>query len=201
MRVDMRGSKIWGSRLGRLAVLSIAAVALCLSACGASSSKSTASASDSVLPRNFVVPLSVVAEYFPEVIQEASTGGNSTAVGNPKATRSVIYVNGDGSMKVTISADLYRSSSDAASAYKQAYQQSIEVPGFEPISIPKVGQQAFAGTVTMGGETHIGLGALDGALIVGVTLAGYDATPDNIANLVGLARAEDAVAQVALGCL
>ena len=44
--------------------------------------------------------------------------------------------------------------------------------------------------MTMGMETHVGLGALDGKLIVGVTLAGYDATPDKIARLVDLARTE-----------
>ena len=34
-----------------------------------------------------------------------------------------------------------------------------------------------------------------------VTLAGYDATTDNLNNLVALVRAEDAVAKVALGWL
>ncbi|MGC1323198.1 MAG: hypothetical protein WA849_13520 [Candidatus Udaeobacter sp.] len=61
-----------------------------------------------------------------------------------------------------------------------------------------MGQKAFAGMVTMGAETHIGLGALVGKLIVGVTLAGYDATPDNVAKLVALAQKEDAAARVAL---
>jgi hypothetical protein len=77
---------------------------------------------------------------------------------------------------------------------------SEAVPGFEPISIPPVGQRAFAGTVSMGGETHVGLGALDGKLIAGVTLAGFDATSDNITNLVALARAEDAAADAAARC-
>ena len=39
----------------------------------------------------------------------------------------------------------------------------------------------------MGAETHVGLGALVGKLIVGVTLAGYDPTPDNVAKLVAVA--------------
>jgi hypothetical protein len=51
----------------------------------------------------------------------------------------------------------------------------------------------------MGAETHVGLGALAGKLIVGVTLAGYDATPDNIAKLVAVARKEEAAAGAALG--
>ena len=78
---------------------------------------------------------------------------------------------------------------DATRAYQEALEKSL-IPGFEPIAIPNIGQKAFAGSVTIGGETHIGLGALDGTLIVGATLAGFDVTPDNITNLVGLARAE-----------
>jgi hypothetical protein len=189
-----------GSRLGRLAALSIAVVeALLLAAYGQSSpSSGTASTSDSVLSRNFVVPLSVVDEFYPQVTQEASTGQNLTAVGNPKATRSVIYANNDNSKKVTITLDQYESATDASSAYDQAVEKS-KIPGFKPVSVSMVGQKAFAGTVTMGAETHVGLGALVGKLIVGVTLAGYDATPDNIAKLVALARREDAAARAAVG--
>ena len=51
----------------------------------------------------------------------------------------------------------------------------------------------------MRGETHVGLGALDGRMIVGATLAGFDATPEALINLVALARAEDAVANSAAG--
>jgi len=179
---------------GWLAALLIAAVgALSLAACGDSSS------SGSTLPRNVVVPLSVVNQFFPDVTQEASTGQNTTAVGNPTATRSVIYTTSDGSKKVTLTVDQYESASDASSAYQEAVQKSEVVPGFTPLPPPTVGQQAFAGTVTMGAETHVGLGALDGMLIVGATLAGYDATPDNTARLVALARTEDATAKAALG--
>ena len=193
-------SEMGGSRLERLAALSIAVVgALSLAAYGQSSpSSGTTSSSDSVLPRNFVVPLSVVDEFFPQVTQEASTGQNLTAVGNPKATRSVIYATGESSKKVTITVDQYESSTDASSAYEQAVEKS-KIPGFKSVSVPNVGQEAFAGTVTMGAETHVGLGALAGKLIVGVTLAGYDATPDNIARLVALARKEEAAARATLG--
>ena len=189
-----------GSRLGRLAALSIAVVeALLLAAYGQSSpSSGTASTSDSVLSRDFVVPLSVVDEFYPQVTQEASTGQNLTAVGNPKATRSVIYANNDNSKKVTISLDQYESATDASSAYDQAVEKS-KIPGFKPVSVSMVGQKAFASTVTMGAETHVGLGVLVGKLIVGVTLAGYDATPDNVAKLVALAHREDAAARAALG--
>ena len=189
-----------GSRLIRIAALSIAVVeALLVPAYGQSSpSSGTISTSDSVLSRDFVVPLSVVDEFYPQVTREGSTGQNLTAVGNPKATRSVIYVNDDNSKKVTITVDQYESATDASSAYEQAVEKS-KIPGFKPISVSLVAQKAFAGTVTMGAETHVGLGALVGKLIVGVTLAGYDATPDNVAKLVALAHKEDAAARAALG--
>ena len=53
--------------------------------------------------------------------------------------------------------------------------------------------------MTQGAETHIGLGALDHKLIVGATLAGYDATPDNIAKLVAVARMQSDAARKAVG--
>src|SRR5436305_12611374 len=74
-------------------------------------------ASDSVLPRKIIVPISTVNHFFPEVTREASTGSNLTAVGNAKATRSVIYANSDSSKKVTITVDEYSTASDASSAY------------------------------------------------------------------------------------
>jgi hypothetical protein len=107
----------------------------------------------------------------------------------------VIYETGDGSKKVTITVDRYRSASEASSAYEQAVQKSQSVPGFRPVPVPTLGQQTFAGTVTMGAETHIGLGALDHKLIVGATLAGYDATPDNTTKLVAVARMQRAAAK------
>jgi hypothetical protein len=158
----------------------------------------TTSASESVLRRNAVVPMSVVNRFFPEVTQEASTGQNLTAVGKPKATRSVIYANSDSSKKVTITVDQYVSSSDASSAYQEAVQKSKTVPGFKPVSASNLGQNAFIGTVTQGEETHIGLGALHGTFFVGVTLAGYDPTSGNIAKLLSLTREEEAAAKAAL---
>lgn len=150
--------------------------------------------SKTTLPENVIIPLSVVNQFFPEVTHVVSTGWNSTAAGNPKATRSVIYANPDNSKKVTITVDQYASSSDSLSAYKRAVQKS-KIPGMKVLPVPKLGQQAFAGTVTIGGETHVGLGMLDGELIVGATLAGYDATPDNVAKLIALSRKEDAAAR------
>jgi hypothetical protein len=185
-----------GSRPGRLAALAIATVGTLLVACESFSAPVTSSGT---LPRNVIVPLSEVTRLFPDIIREASTGGNATATGSPKATRMVIYENGDGSKKVTISVDQYGSSRDASSAYKQAVQKSQSVPGFKPVQVPRLGQQAFAGTTTMDGETHIGLGTLDHKLIGGATLAGYDATPDNVTKLVAVTRIQGAAAKRAAG--
>ena len=174
--------------------------ALSLSADGQSPSPANGStiASDSLLPRKAVVPISMVNRFFPEVTREASTGRNLTAVANPKATRSVIYANSDSSKKVTITVDQYPTASDASSAYQEAVAKSKTVPGFKPVPAENLGQNAFVGTVTQGGETHIGLGALHGTLIVGATLAGYDPTPENIAKLISLTREEERAAKAAI---
>ena len=174
-----------GSRTGRLTALSIAMVGTLALVCESFSAPAT---SGGTLPRDVIVPLSEVTQLFPDIIREASTGPDLTATGNPKATRMVIYESGDGAKKVTITVDRYGSSRDASSAYKQAVQKSQSVPGLKPVQVPRSGQQAFAGTTTMDGETHIGLGTLDHKLIVGATLAGYDATPDNVTKLVAVTR-------------
>lgn len=189
-----------GSHLTRLAALLIA-ITGCLSMAAYGQSlplgSGTTSTPGSVLQRKVVVPISVVNRFF-SVTREASTGSNLTAVGNPKATRSVIYANSDSSKKVTITVDQYASPTDASSAYQEAVQKSKIVPGFKPVSASDLGQNAFIGTVTQGDETHIGLGTLQGTLIVGATLVGYDPTPDNIAKLVSVTREEEAAAKVAL---
>jgi hypothetical protein len=190
-----------GSHLTRLAVLMIAITgSLSLVAYGQSPppGNGTTSTPGSVLPRKVVVPISVVNRFFSEVTREASTGSNLTAVGNPKATRSVIYSNSDSSKKVTITVDQYASPTDASSAYQEAVHKSKIVPGFKPVSASDLGQNAFIGTVTQGDETHIGLGALQGTLIVGATLVRYDPTPDNIAKLVSMTREEEAAAKTVL---
>jgi hypothetical protein len=152
-----------------------------------------------LLPRKYVVLLSSVTQYFDSITRQESTGKDSTAQGNPNATLAVFLIDDADTQKVTITVDRYNSSSDAASAYQTALEKSEEVPGFTPITIPSVGQQSFAGSVTQGIETQVGLGALDGKFVFGVTLAGFDATPDNVDNLVGLARAENAAIDAASG--
>lgn len=156
----------------------------------------SASASDSLLAREVVIPISTVRRLFPQVDQEATTGPHLTAVGGPKATRSVIYANRDNSKKVTISVDQYMSSSDASSAYEEAVQKSKAVPGWTPISAPDLGENAFMAAVTRGEETHIGFGALQGNLILGITVVGYNPTPGTIIKLRSLAREEEATAKV-----
>jgi len=151
-----------------------------------------------MLPRKVVVPISTVTRFFPEVRLETNTGRNLTAVSDTKATRSVIYANGDSSKKVTITVDQYPTASDASSAYQEAVAKSKIVPGFKPVPAENLGQDAFIGTVTQDGETHIGLGALHGTLIVGATLAGYDPTPENTANLISLTREEERGAKAAI---
>jgi hypothetical protein len=190
-----------GSHLTRLAALLIAIIGFLSSAAYGQSPpprNGTTSTPGSVLPRTVGVSISVVNRFFSEVTREASTGQNLTAVGNPKATRSVIYANSDSSKKVTITVDQYASTTDASSAYQEAVQKSKIVPGFKSVSASDLGQNAFIGTVTQGDETHIGLGTLQGTLIVGATLVGYDPTPDNIAKLVSVTREEEAVAKAAL---
>ena len=121
-----------------------------------------------------------------------------TAVSNATATRGVIYANSDGSKKVTITVDEYPTASDALSAYQEAVVKSKTVPGFRLVPAENLGQDAFVGTVTQGGETHIGLGALDGMLVVGATLAGYDLTPENTAKLISLTSEEERAAKDAM---
>ena len=190
-----------GPGLIKFAAVFIAVIkALSLTADGQSPSPAndSAKASDSMLPRKVVVPVNTVNRFFPEVTGEASTGRNLTAVANTKATRSVIYANSDRSKKVTITVDQYPTASDVSSAYQEAVAKSKIVPGFKPVPAENLGQNAFIGTVTQEGETHIGLGALHGTLIVGATLAGYDPTPENTANLISLTREEERAAKAAM---
>jgi hypothetical protein len=190
-----------GPRLTKFAAVFIAIIeVLSLIADGQSPSppNNSAKASDSMLPRKIVVPISMVNRFFPEVTREASTGHNLTAVANAKATRSVIYANSDSSRKVTITVDQYLTASDAWSAYQEAVAKSKTVPGFKPVPAENLGQNAFVGTVTQDGETHIGLGELHDVLIVGATLAGYDPTPENTARLISLTREEERTAKAAM---
>jgi len=176
----------------RALVLPLAAIALLsLAACG--------DAAPPLLPRDTVVPVSVVTEHFPDVTKEGSTGPNETSVGKPIASRSVVFTSADGKKKVTVSIDQYASASDAASAYQTAVQGSKAAPGFNPAAAPNLGEEAFAGTSQVGDEMHFGLGARDGRLIMSATHAGdIPVTPDNTSNLISLGGAELTTAKQAL---
>ena len=193
-------------RASWVAVLSVAASAfLSLAACGDNSSSTTAPSTTTttaaaVLPRNTVVPVSVVTQYFPDVTKEVSTGPNETSVGKPIASRSVVFSSADGKKKVTVSVDQYASASDAAAAYQTAVQGSKAAPGFNPAATPNLGQEAFAGTSQVGAEMHFGLGARDGRLIMSATHAGdIPVTPDNSNNLISLGGMELTTAKQVLG--
>jgi hypothetical protein len=180
-------------RGARAAMRSVAALALIsLAACS--------DAAPPLLPRDTVVPVSVVTEHFPEITKEASTGPNETSVGKPVASRSVVFLSADGKKKVTLSIDQYANAGDAASAYQTAVQGSKAAPGFKPAATPDLGQEAFAGTSQVGAETHFGLGARDGKLIVSATHAGdIPVTPDNSSNLISLGGKELTTAKQVLG--
>jgi hypothetical protein len=185
----------------RAAMLLVTALALpLLSACGDDSSPQPPAATAVLLAREAVVPESVVTQYFPDVSTEASTGPNETSVGNPVASRSVVFVSADGKKKVTLSVDQYATASDAASAYRTAVEGSKAAPGFKPAASPTLGQEAFAGTSQIGAETHFGLGARDGRLIMSATHAGDIAvTPDNSNKLITLGGEELTTAKEVLG--
>ena len=172
------------------AILSIAAYGQAISPAAGS-----ASVSDSLLSREVVIPISTVRRFFPQVDQEARTGPHLTAVGNPKATRSVIYSRSNSTKKVTLTVDEYASSTDALAAYEEAVEKSKALPGWTPVSAPDLDQNAFMAIVTRGEETHIAFGALQGNLILGITIVGYNPTPGTIIKLRSLAREEQAVAR------
>jgi hypothetical protein len=176
--------------------LAVMAFALATCGCGSQSSNAPGMATHgSVLPRDLIIPLSTVREVLPEMSRETATGQDETAVGQPTGTRSVTYATADGSQRVVISVDLYRSPQDASSAYQQAIQASREVPGAKGESVPDLGLRAFIGVATQGKETHVGGGALHGDRIVTVTLQGYDGTPENRAKVTAIIRNQAAANQ------
>lgn len=181
-----RAATLWAAAIGILV----------MPACAGPVTSATAplvaapSASGALLPRNVVIPLNEVQGFFPEISQELATGWNSTASGSPTATRSVAYTNSDGSKKVTISADEYATPADASAGYQKAVELSRAVPDVKAVPVPSLGEQAFAGSVTKDGQTHVGVGVLDGTMVLGATTAGYDATPENIAKLMAVIAAE-----------
>ena len=89
-----------------------------------------------LLPREAIVPVSVVTQYFPDIIKESGTGPNETSVGKPIASRSVVFTSVDGKKKVTPSVDKYPDADAAAEAYRTAVEGSKAAPGFQPAASP-----------------------------------------------------------------
>jgi hypothetical protein len=145
-----------------------------------------------VLPRDTIISLIAVNEVLPEMSRETATGQNETAVGNPTGTRSVTYATAAGSQRVVISVDQYLSPEAASSAFQQAFQGSVEVPGAKGETVSDLGERALLGVATQGNETHVGGGALFGDRIVSVTLQGYDGTAENRAKVISLIRKQAA---------
>ncbi len=187
------------SALGRLTPLSIAlltTLALAISGCAVPVSPvPTVPSQSSLLPREAIIPLDAVKAVVPEMSKESATGENQTAVGNPTGNRSVTYATSDGSQRVVISVDQYPSAQAASSAYQQAYQASLQVPGVKGEPVPGLGDSAFIGVITQGTETHVGGGAVFADRIVTVTLQAYDATDENKAKVVALIRKQAAAKQ------
>ncbi|HKD86571.1 MAG TPA: hypothetical protein VKB58_17615 [Terriglobales bacterium] len=159
-----------------------------------STDTSGASSSDAVLSRNMLVPLKVVREFFPAISRLQGGEENASAVGNPTATRTAVYTTKDASKRVVLSVEQYASLGDALTAYQEAVKRT-QVPELTPIALSNVGQDVFAGIVTQGGDTHVTIKTLDGDLLVGATLSGFDASTDNIAKLANLTRKELAQAK------
>jgi hypothetical protein len=162
-------------------------------------SSSEPSSGAALLPRDVIIPLSTVKEVLPEMTQEIATGPNQTVVGDPTANRAVTYATADGSQRVVISVDKYKSSEEASSSYQEASQKSKEVPGVSGSeTVSNLGDGAFIGVVTQGDETHVGGGALYGDLIVTATLQDYDGTDENKAKVIELLRKQADAAQISM---
>lgn len=168
--------------------------ALCLVTACSSTQSVPPPTTGALLPQSVCLNLREVRAFFASVTYLAKTGVDTTAQGNPSATRSVFYENVDGTKRVTLTVDRYRSSADSDSAYATALQKSKVVPGFKALTVPNLGQRTFAGTVTMQRETHVGIGVLQGDLIIGATLAGFDASPAVVSKLVAMTRKQVALA-------
>jgi hypothetical protein len=154
----------------------------------ASGSANATPAGGALLPREVILPLSVVQEVVSEITTETATGENATLVGNPTGNRMVTFATADGAQRVVLSVDQYRSADDAARAFEEAFRASQEVPGTTSEAVSDLGEAALIGVVTQGDETHVGGGALFGDLIVNATLQAYEATDANKETVAELIR-------------
>ena len=153
-----------------------------------------ASASDTTLSRNMLVSVKVVKEFFPAIARLEGSEENRSAVGQPAASRTAVYTTKDAAKKVILSVGQYANLGDALTAYQETVK-TIQVPELTPIALSNVGQDVFAGIVSEGNDTRVTINTLDGDLLVGATLTGFEATTANIAKLADLTRRELAQAK------
>ena len=139
-----------------------------------------------LLPREVILSVEAVQEVIPEIANEIDTGPNATVIGAPIANRAVTYATADGAHRVVLSVDQYATASDAKRAFDEAFAASEEVPGVTTEAVSGLGEAALIGVVTQGDETHVGGGALFGALIVNATLQTFAGTDENKARVAEL---------------
>lgn len=144
-------------------------------------------AASALLPREVILPVEAVQQVVPDIASEIATGPNSTVVGAPVANRAVTYATADSAHRVVLSVDQYATPAEAKRSFDEAFEASKEVPGVTTEAVSGLGESALIGVVTQGDETHVGGGALFGALIVNATLqafAGTDENKDKVAELI-----------------
>ena len=154
----------------------------------------TTTASDAALSRNMMVSVKVIKEFFPAINRLQSSEPDEAPVGKPAGTRTAIYTTKDGSKKVILSVGQYGNPGDALTAYQETVKR-MQVPELAPIAVSNVGQNVFAGILTQGDETRVSMNTLDGDLLVGATLSGFEASTENIGRLAELTRKELAQAK------
>lgn len=152
-----------------------------------------------LLPRAVILSVEAVQEVVPEIAEEVDTGPNTTVVGTPIANRAVTYATADGAHRVVLSVDQYATAADAKQSFDEAFEASQEVPGVTTEAVSDLGEAALIGVVTQGDETHVGGGALFGALIVNATLQTFDGTDENKNKVAALIRNQADHAARALG--
>jgi len=156
---------------------------------GIPTTSTAASRSDAELPRSMFVSLKAVKEFFPEVSRQQNVAEPTASPGKPLATRMMVYASGNGAKEVFLAISHYETPNDSGLAYQETTRKT-QLPEFNPIAVSNVGQQVFGGIITQGAQTQISLYTLDDTLIVTTTLAGYDASTENISKLVELTRKE-----------
>lgn len=186
--------------LSRRAVLAglLATMMLAFVKKGRTGAQPATPAASALLPRDVILPVEAVQDVIPEIASEIDTGPND-AVGRSIANRAVIFASADGVHRVVLSVDQYPSASAAQRSFDEAVETTRDVPGVTTEAMTGLGEAALIGVATQGEETHVGGGALFGALIVSATLQMFDGTEENKDNVAELIQAQAEYAATALG--